>query len=86
MFEEISELLRNLLPLLIPIAILQVILLVVALVSLLRKRLPFKDKILWLLLVIIVNLIGPIVYFAAGSHYLDEKIAKREDEAHGYRG
>ena len=47
-----------------------------ALVSMLRKGAPSSDKTLWLLLVVLVNMLGPILYFAIGSGKLDEKAAK----------
>ena len=62
------------------IAAIQLVLLIVALVSLLRKRVPANDKILWLLLIILVNIIGPIIYFAIGSSKLDDKAASLENE------
>ena len=65
----------------IPLVLLQVGLMVAALVSLLRKpSVSSGDQVLWLLLIVLVNLIGPIIYFAIGSNMLDEKAAKQADE------
>ena len=64
----------------LPLAILQITLMIAALINLLKKQVPTNEKILWLILVIAVNLIGPIIYFAVGSAQLDEKAAKYEDE------
>ena len=66
----------------IPLAVLQFTLMIAALVSLIKKpNVPSNDKILWLLLIILLSLIGPILYFAIGSNQLDQKVADREDEA-----
>ena len=62
------------------LAIIQLILLIAAIASLLRKNVPQKDKILWLLLILLVNIIGPIIYFAIGSSKLDDKAAELENE------
>ena len=60
--------------------LIQLLLFITALVSLLRKRVPAGDKLLWLLLILFVNIIGPIIYFAIGSSMLDEKAARSENE------
>ena len=62
------------------LAVIQLVLLIAALVSLIRKKVPQNDKILWFLLILFVNLIGPIIYFAIGSSKLDEKEASLENE------
>jgi ABC-type transport system involved in cytochrome c biogenesis permease component len=71
----------RLLPIFIPIVILQLILTVTAIVSLVRKPNPWGEKLVWLLLVLLVDIIGPVVYFAVGSGYLDNKDAARQDGA-----
>lgn len=60
------EELRELIPLLIPIVILQLILIVVALLDLSRRAQTRGPKWVWVLVILFVNLIGPIVYFAIG--------------------
>ncbi|MCL2855094.1 MAG: PLDc N-terminal domain-containing protein [Defluviitaleaceae bacterium] len=72
-FAEIWEAYRTLLLAMIPLAIIQLALFVSALVSCLRKPVAGNEKILWLLLIILVSIIGPIIYFAIGSKQLDEK-------------
>ena len=57
---------RQLLPFLIPIALLQLALLVVALIDLARRERTRGPKWLWVLIILFVNLIGPIVYFVFG--------------------
>ena len=82
---ELTDLLgmsaSTILAVLIPILIVQFILLVAALVSAIKKEVPISDKILWILIIIFVNLIGPIVYFAIGSSMLDKKAAELEEAA-----
>jgi hypothetical protein len=60
------EAIREYLPFLIPILILQLILVVAALVDLLRRERTRGPKWVWLLVILFVNLIGPIIYFMLG--------------------
>ena len=57
---------RELLPFLIPILILQLALMVFALVDLVRRERTKGPKWLWALIIVFVNLIGPILYFIIG--------------------
>jgi hypothetical protein len=67
MEKEELELIRNLLPFLIPLIILELGLLVFALVDLIRrKRVTGNNKIVWILVIVLINLIGPIIYLAVG--------------------
>ncbi len=70
---EFKALLPGLAPVIIPIVILIVIITVAAIISLLRKKLPFNQTAIWLVIIILVSLIGPVIYFAVGSKMLDEK-------------
>jgi len=63
--EELSTL-RQYLPLLIPIVIIQLALVVAALLDLSRRSATRGPKWVWVLVILFVNLIGPIVYFAIG--------------------
>lgn len=54
------------LPFLVPLILLQVVLMVVALVDLLRRERTRGPKWAWALLVVLVNLIGPVVYLLFG--------------------
>ncbi len=60
--------LSSLLPLIIPIVLIQVGLMIWALYDLTRpdRRVKGDNKIVWALIVIFVNLIGPILYFLVG--------------------
>jgi len=59
--------LRQLLPLLIPIIIIQYGLTIAALIDVIkRERLKYLPKWGWILIVVFVNLVGPIVYFVIG--------------------
>lgn len=58
---------ESLLPILIPLVILQVTLMIVALVHLLRHQEEVKgNMIVWLIVIIAVNIIGPILYLTLG--------------------
>ncbi|MFP7300557.1 PLD nuclease N-terminal domain-containing protein [Neobacillus niacini] len=52
--------------LLLPLFIIQLILLVVSLVDLSRIEKTNGPKLLWVLIIIFVNIIGPILYFVIG--------------------
>ena len=60
--------LEELLPLLVPIIVIQLGLLVWALYDLTRpgRRVKGDNKIVWALIIIFINLIGPILYFLVG--------------------
>ena len=61
------ELLADILPFLIPVIILEIILLAIALVDLLkRERRDGNARLAWLLVIILLGIIGPIVYFIFG--------------------
>jgi len=64
------EELREILPLLIPLLVIQLLLVIVALVDLARRERTRGPKWAWVLIILFVNLIGPIIYF----------LAAREDE------
>ena len=61
---ELSEIL----PLLIPLAVIQLALLAFALRDLLNseRRVKGGNKLVWALIIVFVNLIGPLVYFFVG--------------------
>jgi hypothetical protein len=60
------EQVRQLIPFLIPIVLIQLALMVVALVDLARRERTRGPKWVWVLVIVFVNLIGPIVYFVLG--------------------
>jgi len=65
--QEELELILNILPFLIPLFIIQVALAVIALVDLVkRERVWGGNKVVWALVIILVNIIGPIIYLLAG--------------------
>ena len=61
-FETISDIL----PFLIPLLILELGLLIVALVDLLNRQKVRGDKLLWVVLIVMVGIVGPIIYFIFG--------------------
>ena len=74
-----SEHIATILAIAIPLALLQIILLLTAIISIARKDVPAQDKLIWILLSIFINIIGPIIYFAIGSKMLDEKAQTKND-------
>jgi len=58
---------KEMLPFLIPLVILQFVLMIIALIDLVkREHITGTAKIVWLLVIIFVNLFGPIIYLAIG--------------------
>jgi hypothetical protein len=53
-------------PLLIPLIILQLILMIAALIDLARREQTRGPKWAWVLIILFVNIIGPLIYFVAG--------------------
>ena len=60
------ENIRELIPFLIPIAILQLGLVIFALIDVARREKTRGPKWVWVLVILFVNLIGPIVYLIFG--------------------
>jgi len=59
-------LLKQWLPLLIPVVILEFGLMIAALVDLIKREKTKGPKWVWVLVIVLVNLFGPIVYFLVG--------------------
>lgn len=57
---------KEFLPLLIPILILQLGLMIAALIDVIKREKTKGPKWMWILIIVLVNLFGPIVYFIAG--------------------
>ena len=66
MSESELELIKQLLPLLIPIFIIQLALVLVAVIDLSKQKTTRGPKLLWVLVILLVNFIGPILYFVVG--------------------
>ena len=62
----VLETLKRYLPLLIPIALLELGLMVAALIDVIRREQTRGPKWMWIVIVVVVNIIGPIVYFLVG--------------------
>lgn len=60
------EFITNNLPLLIPIFIIQLALIAFALVDLARRENTRGPKWVWVLVILFINMIGPIIYFLLG--------------------
>ncbi len=63
---DLATIIRQFLPLLIPIILIELTLMIVALVDAIRRPKTNGPKWLWILVIILINLIGPIVYFIVG--------------------
>jgi hypothetical protein len=60
-----NVILKNL-PLLIPVVLIELTLLVIALLDLLRRQKTRGPKWLWLVVILFIQIIGPIAYLFAG--------------------
>ena len=58
--------LQKFIPFLIPVLIIQLVLMISALVDLSRREHTRGPKWVWVLIIVLVNYIGPIIYFVAG--------------------
>lgn len=58
--------LREILPLLLPLVFIQLLLIIVALRDLSRQPVTRGPRWMWVLIIIFINLIGPIAYFVLG--------------------
>jgi hypothetical protein len=64
---ESLQLLNSYLPFLIPVIILELVLMVTALVHVLRHdHYRFGNKVMWVVIVLLVQIVGPLVYFVFG--------------------
>lgn len=54
------------LPIIAPILIIQLILIIVAIIDLVRTEQTKGPKWLWVIIILFVNIIGPILYFVIG--------------------
>jgi hypothetical protein len=61
------QLLTDNLPLFIPLIILELVLMIVALVHVIRHpHYRFGNRVVWIIIVVFFQIIGPVVYFALG--------------------
>ena len=60
--------LRQVLPLVLPLLVLQLALLLLAIVDLFReeRQVRFVSKPIWALIIVFVNIVGPLAYFFVG--------------------
>jgi uncharacterized RDD family membrane protein YckC len=58
--------LAHLLPLLIPVAIIELGLLVWALLDIIRRKNVKGPKIVWIIVIVVIEIFGPIAYFLFG--------------------
>ena len=62
----IWETLLKYLPIIIPLFVIQIGLMIVAVVDLIKREKTRGPKWVWFIVIIFVNLIGPILYFVVG--------------------
>lgn len=61
------ETIMEFLPFLIPIIIIELVLAITALIHVLRhKKYRFGNMVMWIIIVLVLQIIGPIVYFVLG--------------------
>ena len=60
--------LRQIIPYLIPVLLIQLILVVVALIDLSKQHATRGPRWVWALVILFINIIGPIVYFVVGRN------------------
>jgi hypothetical protein len=66
---------KNALPYLIPLLVVEIVLLFVAIIDLdRRKYVTGNNKLVWVLVVVIIGIIGPVIYFVFGRR---EKVVKK---------
>ncbi len=57
----------EILPFIIPLLVIQIALMIVALVDLIqREKVRGNNKVLWALLIVLVNIVGPVIYLLIG--------------------
>jgi hypothetical protein len=66
MSEDVWSQISDYIPLLIPIILIQLGLMIAALVDLIRRPKVNGPKWMWVMIILIVNFIGPIIYFVVG--------------------
>ncbi len=57
---------RSFLPIIAPILVVYVVLLTIVFVDMYRNKGDRKNKFLWVIAIIVLNVFGPILYFAFG--------------------
>ncbi len=61
------ETIKEILPFLIPLLLIQLVLLIIALADLIkREKVRGGNKIIWALVIVLVNIIGPVLYLFIG--------------------
>lgn len=66
MSEQDLAQLRELVPLVIPIFIIQITLMIIALFDLAKRSSTRGPKWMWIIIILFINLFGPIAYFIVG--------------------
>lgn len=64
--EDVLMELKEILPLIIPLVIIQFVLMIIALVDCFKHNETRGPQWVWVLVIVFINIIGPIVYFIFG--------------------
>jgi hypothetical protein len=61
------QLIKDMLPFLIPLSIIQLALMIIALIDLFKREgMKSNTRVIWVLVIVLVNFFGPIIYFIFG--------------------
>jgi len=65
--DDLKEIdIMSFLPIILPVVVIGIILILIALIDLYRNRKTRKNVLMWTLIIIFVNTLGPILYFVIG--------------------
>ncbi|MCL2415394.1 MAG: PLD nuclease N-terminal domain-containing protein [Defluviitaleaceae bacterium] len=65
----------------IPLSAAQFVLFLVAIINVVKKPSTVgSERIVWVLIICLISIIGPIIYFAVGSNRLDEIAARNSSD------
>ena len=65
--QEQLKTITDMLPFLIPLFVIQLALMVIALVDLFKREgMKSNTRLIWVFVIILINIIGPIIYLSAG--------------------
>ena len=65
---------KQYLPIIIPLAVIQLGLMVAALIHIFtHKHYRYGNRIIWVIVVVLINTIGPVLYFVMGRGESDER-------------
>jgi len=73
-WDEIKDIeFLSFLPIILPLLVIDLILIIIALIDLYRNRYTRENILIWVLVIIFMNTIGPILYFIIGRKDRDDR-------------